>query len=143
MQEDGDLYSTSEVPVDAQEVLGDEEQREQLLDAARLAKLLVPLSLAYLTFIHAILAPVLDYRLPGFVPVDRIAGWLWLNGGLLGVAVWSVRTGRLPLAGGKWVTGKRMIWILAGLIANSIAWFMLPDAVHTAKAALLAARSDW
>jgi hypothetical protein len=102
------------------------EEREEATGVSRLGVFAVPVALAHVAALWLLARSVFGFSLPAFLHGERVVAWLWVNGGLLGLAVWFWRKGRVPVADGKWLAGTRARGLVLLWLAASLAWFLLP-----------------
>jgi hypothetical protein len=111
------------VPVDPHAEALDVEEAHAFAGAAIWA---VPVGLAHLAVIYLILSAVTGFKLPAFLRSDAVFAWLWINGAALGLGIWSWKNGRVPVAAGKWMTGRRAKLAILAWLGLSLLWFLLP-----------------
>ena len=131
--------SSSDEPslIDAtdQEVVGvdrdmEEEDREAASGMARAGMWAVPVAMVHLALIYAVASSAFNFRLPGYLHADHVLAWLWVNGAAIGLAAWFWKKGRVPVAAGKWLHGRRARWLILTWLGASLAWFLLPAVLH-------------
>jgi hypothetical protein len=110
---------------------------------ARTAMWAVPVAIAHLAVIYLILSAVTGFRLPAFLRSDALFAWLWVNGAALGLGVWSWKKGRVPVAAGKWMTGRRAKIAILAWLGVSLLWFLLPGLLGDLWRALTSPLGDW
>jgi len=110
---------------------------------ARISVYAVPVAIAHLALVYALLSAIFDFKFPRFLHVDGVRAWLWVNGAALGLGAWLWTKGRFPLARGRWLQGKRARRMIAVWLGASLGWFLLPAFLRDAWEALTRATSDW
>jgi len=128
------------VPVDPRSEALDVEEAHAF---ARAAVWAVPVAIAHLAVIYLILGAVTGFRLPAFLRSDDLFAWLWINGAAIGMAVWSWKKGRVPIAAGKWMTGRRAKLAILAWLGLSSLWFLLPGLLGDFWRALTTPLGDW
>ena len=147
------MTGLSASPDEAIQALGDDFVRvdanveadhwEEASGWARISVYAVPVAIAHLALVYALLSAIFEFRLPKFLHVDGLVAWLWVNGAALGLGAWLWRKGRFPLAPGQWLQGKSARWMIAIWLGASLGWFLLPAFLRDAWDALTRATSDW
>jgi hypothetical protein len=110
---------------------------------ARTAVWAVPIALAHLAVIYLILSAVIGFRLPAFLRSDAVLAWLWVNGAAVGLGVWSWKKGRVPVAAGKWMTGRRAKLAILAWLGLSLAWCLLPNLLGSLWRTVTGFSADW
>jgi hypothetical protein len=90
----------------------------------------VPVAMVHLALIYAVASSAFNFRLPGYLHADKVLAWLWVNGAAIGVGAWFWKKGRVPVAAGKWLHGRRARWLILTWLGTSLAWFLLPAVLH-------------
>jgi hypothetical protein len=119
-----EIHAGDDIIVISASVEDDEWQEASAV--ARLGAYAVPVAVVHAALLYAFARAVFDFRLPAFLQTDFIVAWLWVNGAAIGLGIWLWRKGRLPIAQGKWLTGKRARWAILTWFGSSLAWFILP-----------------
>jgi hypothetical protein len=84
----------------------------------------------HLFLLYVVLRAATGFTLPRFLHADALTASLWVNGAAVALAVWLWRKGRVPVATGKWLTGRRAKVMILSWIALSLLWFLLPGLVR-------------
>lgn len=71
--------------------------------------------------------------------------WLWVNGALIGVAIWGYRHQRLPLPRNRWIDGPKAQRLSIALALASFGSFVLPFVLGSAFRTIwnLIAQRQW
>ncbi len=79
----------------------------------------------FVTAIARIRFPSLPFGAEGFA-------WLWVNGALIGVAIWGYRHKRLPLPRNRWIDGPKAQRLSIALALAAFGSFILPYVLGSA-----------
>lgn len=128
------------VSVDAD---ADAEAHEEAQAFGRAAMWVVPVALAHLAVIYQILSAVTGFKLAPFLRSSDVFAWLWINGAAVGLGVWAWKKGRVPVAAGKWMTGRRAKLAILAWLGLSLLWFVLPGLVGDLWRAISGPPGNW
>ena len=104
-------------------------EAEDFREASGVARIwlwVVPVVVVHLALIYPLARSAFDFNIPAYLHVDGIAAWLWVNGGAIGLGIWFWKKGRIPIAAGKWLRGRRARSLILFWLGGSLAWFLLP-----------------
>ena len=110
---------------------------------ARIWVWVVPIVVVHLALIYPLARSAFDFELPGYLHADKVAAWLWVNGAAIGLGVWLWKKGRVPVAAGKWIRGRRARWFILIWLGTSLAWFLLPAMLSDAWEMLSTRLPSW
>lgn len=119
------------------------EDWEEASGVARIWVWIVPVAMAHLALIYALVSRTFDFKLPAYLHSDLIFAWLWVNGAAVGLGAWFWKKGRIPVAAGKWLHGRRVRWLILIWLGSSLAWFLLPAVLGDGWDMLSALLNDW
>jgi hypothetical protein len=97
----------------------------------------------HIALIYQLARVVFDVQFPAYLHVEQIMGWLWLNGGAIGLGIWFCKKGRVPTAAGRWLHGRRARLLIPIWLGVSLVWFLLPAVLNDGWDALSSWRNDW
>ncbi|MEA3003620.1 MAG: hypothetical protein QOH81_2408 [Sphingomonadales bacterium] len=121
----------------------DADERRDASQISRLGTYAIPVAIVHLALISVLLRLTFGFSLPPFPHLDLVIIWLLVNGGAVALGMWMWAKGRIPLAAGKWLRGRRARWSVAAWLGLSLAWFLLPALLQDAWAALPAFLPAW
>lgn len=101
-------------------------ERDEASAMARLGVYAVPVAIAHLALIYFVMRAAFGFEVPRFLRADMVVAWLWVNGAALALGAWMWRKGRVPVAPGRWLKGRRARLSILLWLGLSLAWFLLP-----------------
>jgi hypothetical protein len=104
---------------------------------------IAPVVLAHLALVLALVKAATGFHLPDFLHSERVAVWLWVNGGALAIGVWFWRKGRIPVAPRLWLKGRRAREVILLWLGGSLVWFLLPSVLADIWETLVRLGDDW
>jgi hypothetical protein len=121
-------------------------ERQELEEASyfsRLGAYAFPVILAHLALLYVLAKAIFRIRLPDFLHSNLIVTWLLINGALVALGIWLWRKGRIPVAKGRWLTGRHARWSIVIWLGSSLALFLLPAVTGDIWETLLARFAPW
>ncbi len=110
---------------------------------AKLGTYAGPVILIHLLLFYWVVSAATGFQVPAWLKSDRLAAWLWVNGGLVGLAFWAWRNRRFPVGVRTWATGRRARRLAIAWVGVSLFWFLLPTLLSDAWASVSAQLSGW